>query len=163
MNVGASTPEEAGLYFSWGNTEGHEEGSGYDFSLATYEATAAAAIDSNLSLEQDMARANLGEPWRMPTHEEFQELYDNCTCEWTTLNGTNGMLFTSDINGKTVFFPAAGIFDETSLDDRGSGGYYWSSSYYSAIEAGGLDFNSSDADPELIGRRRCGFSVRAIQ
>lgn len=163
MNVGASAPEQAGLYFSWGNTDGHAEGSGYDFSQAVYDATAAAAIDSNLTIEEDMARANLGQPWRLPTKEEFQELYDNCTVEWTSLNGTYGMLFTSDINGNTVFFPAAGNFNGTSLNERGESGYYWSSTYFSAIEAYNLDFNSSDANPEVYSRRRFGFSVRAVQ
>ena len=162
-NIGAATPEGYGLYFSWGNAQGHEEGSGYDFSQTTYDATPAAAITANLSLSQDMARANLGQPWRLPTKTEFQELYDNCTCVWTTLNGVAGRLFTSNVNGNSIFFPAAGSYDGTSLGNRGSRGSYWSSSYYSATNACDLGFGSSSVNPQGNYGRRVGFSVRAVQ
>ena len=162
-NIGAATPEGFGLYFSWGNAQGHAEGSGYDFSQAVYDATAAAAITANLALSQDMARANLGQPWRLPTKTEFQELYDNCTCVWTTLNGVAGRLFTSNINGNSIFFPAAGYYSGTSLDSRGSYGFYWSSSYYSASNAYYLLFNSSNVNPQGSISRRNGVSVRAVQ
>ena len=162
-NIGANAPEGFGHYFSWGNTEGHAEGSGYDFSETVYNNTPAAAISANLSLSQDMARANLGAPWRLPTKEEFQELYDNCTCVWTTLNGVNGRLFTSNVNGRSVFFPAAGLYDGTSLSYRGSHGLYWSSSYRSATNAYLLYFYSSNVNPQNSNYRRFGFSVRAVQ
>lgn len=161
-NVGAEKVSDPGLYFSWGNTEGHAEGSGYNFSQDVYDATPAAAITANLSLSQDAARANLGAPWRMPTDAEFQELYDNCTCVWTTLNGVNGRLFTSNVNGNTLFFPAAGYYEGTSLGSRGSSGSYWSSSYFSATGARLLDFNSSNVNPQYNSSRRYGFSVRAV-
>ena len=162
-NIGANSPEGYGHYFSWGNTDAHAEGSGYDFSQAVYDTTPAAAITANLSLSQDAARANLGAPWRMPTSAEFQELYDNCTCVWTTLNGVNGRLFTSNVNGNTLFFPAAGLYNGTSLYFRGSNGFYWSSTYNSATSARLLDFNSSSVYPQYIDNRRYGFSVRAVQ
>lgn len=161
-NVGARTPEEAGLYFSWGNLFGHAEGSGYNFSQAVYNATPAAAITTSLSLSQDAARANLGAPYRMPTASEFQELYDNCTSVWTTINGVNGRLFTSNVNGNTLFFPAAGLYGGASLYDRGSYGYYWSSTYYSPAYARGLGSNSSGVNPQSNNERRYGFSVRAV-
>lgn len=161
-NLGANSPEEAGDYFSWGNTEGHAEGSGYDFSQAVYDTTPAAAITDNLSLSQDAARANLGAPWRMPTAAEFQELYDNCTCVWATLNGVVGRLFTSNVNGNTLFFPAAGRYLGTSLDSHGSRGSYWSSTHLSAASARDLLFSSSDVVPQDYSNRRNGFSVRAV-
>lgn len=161
-NVGAERPSDSGLYFSWGNTDGHEEGSGYNFSQAVYDTTPAAAITDNLSLSQDAARANLGAPWRMPTDVEFQELYDNCTYVWTTLNGVNGLLFTSNVNGNTLFFPAAGCYGGTSLVGRGSIGYYWSSTYYSAASARSLRFSGSNIYPQILDNRRGGFSVRAV-
>ena len=37
----------------------------------------------------DAARANWGGSWRMPTKEEFQELFDNCTWERTTKDVTS--------------------------------------------------------------------------
>lgn len=161
-NIGSAKPEGIGLYFSWGNTDGHAEGSGYDFSQAVYDTTPGKAITNNLSLSQDAARANLGAPWRMPTAAEFQELYDNCTYVWTTLNGVNGILFTSNVNGNTLFFPAAGFYNGTSLSNRGSRGGYWSSAYNSATSAHSLGFDSSSIDPQNDSGRRIGFSVRAV-
>lgn len=161
-NVGAARPSELGLFFSWGNTEGHMIDEGYDFSLDVYNSTPGANIDTDLSLEQDAARANLGEPWRMPTSNEYQELFDNCTHVWATLNGVDGLLFTSNVNGNTLFFPAAGLYDGTSLVGRGLYGYYWSSTYVSATNARILYFNSSSVTPQNQNVRRDGFSVRAV-
>lgn len=153
---------EYGCYFSWGNTEAHAEGSGYDFSQAVYDETPAAAITTDLSLSQDAARATLGTPWRMPTAAEFQALYDACTYEWTTLNGVDGILLTSKANGVTLFFPASGYYNGTSLSDRESRGHYWSSTYDSSTNARNLYFNSSNVNPQSNDDRRYGFSVRAV-
>lgn len=114
-------------------------------------------------MDQDAARANLGAPWRMPTSAEFIELVNNCTSVWTTLNGVYGRLFSSNVNGKTLFFPAAGDYNGTSLNNRGSVGYYTSSTYYSPSDARGLNFNSADVNPEFIAGRRFGFSIRAVK
>lgn len=162
-NLGATVPESPGVYFSWGNTDGHPAGAGYDFSQEVYDMTPGAAISEDLSLEHDAARYNLGTPWRMPSAAEFQELYDNCTSVWTTLNGVNGRLFTSNVNGKTLFIPAAGDCDGTILSNRGSVGLYWSTSYYSETQALVLFLNSSVVNPQYNNNRRYGFSVRAVR
>jgi len=49
-----------------------------------------------------------------------------------------------------LFFPAAGNSNGTDLGSAGSRGLYWSSTLYSGNtgHAYGLDFNSSDANPE---------------
>lgn len=161
-NIGAERPSDLGLYFSWGNIEGHRAGEGYDFSQTVYDSTPAAAIDTDLSLSQDAARINLGEPWRMPTAAEFQELFDNCTSVWTTMNGVNGRLFTSNVNANTLFFPAAGYYNGTSLTNRGTYGAYWSSKYFTATGARYLYFNSEDVSPQLSINRFYGISVRAV-
>lgn len=161
-NVGAKDQFDFGQYFSWGNTEGHNEGEDYDFTQEAYDSSPAADIATDLSLEQDAARANLGSPWRMPTSAEFQELVDNCTSVWTTLNGVAGRLFTSNVNGNTLFFPAAGYYSGTTLSSRGSVGYYWSSSYLSATDARRLSFSNSGVYPQGNNVRRYGFPVRAV-
>lgn len=156
-------PESAGLYFSWGNTDGHPAGAGYDFSQAAYATTPGAEITEDLTLDQDAARANIGVPWRMPTAEEFQELNDNCTSVWTTLNGVNGRLFTSNVNGNTLFIPAAGGYSGTSLNARGTYGFYWSSTYYSATRCRDFSFNNLSVTPQNNSDRQNGFSIRAVQ
>ena len=164
-NVGAATPYEHGLYFSWGNVIGHAEGSGYDFSDAVYAETPGAALTGNIPVNNtyDAARHNMGAPSRLPTIGEFQELYNNCDSEWTDENGVAGCRFTSRINGNSIFFPASGYYNGTSLHDRGSGGGYWSSSYSSATYAHYLGFNSSLVNPAGSSSRRYGFTARAVQ
>ena len=164
-NVGASRPEEVGLYFSWGNVEGHAEGSGYNFDQTTYDATDGAALTGDISVgdQNDMAHHNMGGQWRLPRRTEFQELYDNCDSEWIAQDGMNGRRFTSRANGNSIFFPAAGGYDGTTLYGRGSYGNHWSSSYYSAALACYLLFGSSEVIPQGSSNRRLGFPVRAVQ
>lgn len=162
-NLGANIPESYGIYFSWGNLDGHPAGSAYNFSQGTYNQTPAASISSDLSLSQDAARAILGAPWRMPTSAEFQELIDNCSSEWTTLKGINGRLFTSNVNGKTLFLPAAGLYIGASVNNRGSGGDYWASTLNSETTARRLGFTSTGVTNQGGNDRYFGFSIRAVQ
>lgn len=162
-NLGATVPWSYGLYFSWGNLDGHPAGGGYEFSQETYNETPAAAISADLSLSEDAARANLGTPWRMPTAVEFQELVENCTSVWTALNGVNGRLFTSNVNGNTLFLPAAGLYNGTSLINRGTGGDYWASTIASGATARRLGFTNTGVSLSGSNDRRYGFSIRAVQ
>ena len=167
-NVGASTPYEDGLYFSWGNITGHTGTDGYDFGTSNdgpYASTDGAALTGNIPTNgtYDAARHNMGAPCRMPTVGEFQELNNNCDSEWTDEDGVAGRRFTSRINGNSIFFPASGYRNGTSLHDRGTGGYYWSASLYSQTRGYYLDFNSSGVHPAYYNYRFLGFSVRAVQ
>ena len=84
-----------------------------------------------LDPEDDAAHVNLGGKWRMPTDAEWTELRENCTWEWTTLNGERGRKVTSNKSGYTdkwIFIPAAGYRYDAHFDDATSCGYYWSSS-----------------------------------
>jgi hypothetical protein len=164
-NVGASTPYEHGLYFSWGNVIGHAEGSGYDFSDAVYAETPGAALTGNIPVNgtYDLARHNMGAPCRLPTVGEFQELNSNCDSEWTDEDGVAGRRFTSRINGNSIFFPASGGYSGTTLNSRGSNGHYWSSSYISETNAYSLHVNSGGVSPAYSDYRRYGFTARAVQ
>ena len=161
-NVGASAPEDTGLYFSWGNTEGHEAGKDYDFE-EDYKNTPGYKLKDDIDIEHDAARANMGEPWKMPNKDQFQELVDNCKIETCTLNGYRGRRFTSKINGNSIFMPFAGYIYGTGLDNRGSSGYYWSASLYSSAYGYSLNFNSGGVNPAYGNDRFYGFSVRAVQ
>jgi hypothetical protein len=164
-NIGATTPYEHGLYFSWGNVEGHAEGSGYDFSDAVYAQTAGATLTGNIAVSNtyDMARHNMGAPCRLPTTGDFLELKSYCTSEWTDEDGVAGCRFTSNVNGNSIFFPASGYYNGTTLNSRGSNGSYWSSTWYSEAGARYMSFHSEGVNPQNNNSRRCGFSVRAVQ
>ena len=65
----------------------------------------------------------------MPTLAEQEELIYKCTWEWTTQNSVNGYKVTGP-NGKSIFLPAAGFYDGSSLGYDGGLGTYWSSTPY---------------------------------
>ena len=167
-NVGAASPYDDGLYFSWGNITGHTGDDGYDFGTANdgpYASTPGAALTGDIPAgnDYDAARHNMGTPWRMPTQPEFQELYDNCDSLWTDEDGVAGRRFTSRINGNSIFFPASGHRGGTGLNNRGSHGYYWSSSLNSQTRGYSLHFNASGVNPAYYYNRFYGFPVRAVQ
>ena len=112
-NVGASKPEEYGNYFAWGETTTK---STYEWGTYKYSS-------------DDAATANWGSGWQMPSLEQFFELYNSSytTTTWTTLNGVKGRKITSKSNRNSIFLPAAGYCNGTSLTNVGNG-YYWSRS-----------------------------------
>ena len=167
-NVGASTPYEDGLYFSWGNVTGHTGTDGYDFGTSNdgpYASTPGAALTGNIPTNgtYDAARHNMGAPCRMPTVGEFQELNAQCDSEWTDEDGVAGRRFTSRINGNSIFFPASGYRRGTGLGNRGAYGYYWSASLDSQTYGYSLNFDSGGVYPASKSNRFHGFSVRAVQ
>ena len=78
------------------------------------------------NVHYDAACANWGSSWRLPTDSECQELVDKCTWTWTTQGGHEGYKVTGR-NGNSIFLPAAGWRNGSSLDNAGEYGRYWSS------------------------------------
>ena len=163
-NVGATSPEQAGLYFAFGETTGFtaeqvEKGI-RKFDSANYTAS---KIFYELTLEDDAAHTYMGGKWRMPTERQFKELIDNCNVVWTANYGGTGVagsVFTSKVNGNSVFLPTAGYCYGSSVGDVGSRGSYWSATCLSSC-AWGLGFGSGD---QCLGRNSMyyGFSVRGV-
>ena len=182
-NVGASRPEDYGLYFWWGDTVGYRpSGTTFGFNFTgsncpNYNKN----IDTLLSEgwivnnngtyvlvpSHDAAHVHWGGAWRMPTYQELYDLcYNKCDWTWTTQNGVYGYV----VRGRgayasnSIFLPCAGYGYGPSLDFAGSYGYYWSSVPYSDSSYGawGLSFYSSD---HRTGRnlRYRGRSVRPVQ
>ena len=63
-----------------------------------------------------------------------------------------------------IFFPASGYASGTGVIDRGSYGYYWSSSLYTSYSDYGrhLYFNSGLIGPQNVYSRYYGFCVRSV-
>lgn len=97
-----------------------------------------------------------------PTLDQIVEMLDNCTSEWTTLNGVNGLKFTGH-NGRFVFLPAAGGYWDGKLLNAGSGGSYWSSTPYDEDNGYGLYFYSSSEYWYIVSNRHGGQSVRVVR
>lgn len=194
MNVGASKPEDYGLFFAWGETVGYssDTSDGRIFRWPYYKwmnegktswtevnkyqiedgsTTACWYSGGNfvgdnkvlLDPEDDSATASWGTKWRIPTYAEMEELVDFCTAEWVERNGVNGTLFTSKINGNSLFFPAAGYRVGDRLEYQGEGGNYWTSTVRSTstLYGGTLCIASVGAYMYYNGRLN-GRSVRAV-
>jgi hypothetical protein len=176
FNLGATAPEEYGVYFAWGETEPKSK---YDWSTykwcmgsektmtkycnkSSYGYNGFTDNKTVLEPEDDAAAVALGGSWRMATYAEWDELKTKCTWNWTTQNGVEGRLVTGP-NGNSIFLPAAGYRYDPYLSSAGWGGYYWSSSlntgvpYYAFIvtfSLGGVGRSNYD---------RCnGLSVRPV-
>ena len=144
MNVGANSPEEYGDYFAWGETTPKDvyNWSTYKWCMGSSKTLTKYCTKSDygyngfvdnkteLDPEDDAATANWGPEWCMPSVEQIQELVNNCTIQWTTMNGVNGRLFTSNINGASLFLPAAGYRYEGQLYNAGQYSSYWSRTLY---------------------------------
>ena len=105
-NVGANSPEELGARFAWGETAQKTYYTKDNYQLnGKYNSWGAR---KKLDAADDAAHVNWGGDWRMPTKEEYAELFKNCEWADTTINGVEGFLFTSKVPGYTsnsVFLP----------------------------------------------------------
>lgn len=105
-NVGADSPEGAGLYFQWGEKYGHEVDSGYYFGNATYEQQGLNLIQGTLPAENDGASCYFGSDYTMPTQEQIQELINNTTL----VIGEDFIELVSLFNGQSIKIPNSGQF-----------------------------------------------------
>lgn len=148
--------------------------------------------DTTLDAEHDAATTKWGHSWRTPTKADFEALAMACSgsssndqrpvdrskiteggiywlYSWQTdepaYTGVAGLLFVSKADiSKRVFFPAAGRVDETTLNNYGSHGSYWSSSFYESDThfAHYMSFHPSFVNPSRNELRCRGFTVRPV-
>lgn len=158
----------SGNGFTWATDKWNGGASSYD---ATYFASVSGDVCPNgvLAAQYDAAHMNMGGSCRMPTTDEFIELYLNTTNAWyasgnTEFNGVVGRKFTAS-NGNYIFIPTAGYGGESDVYGVGSYAYVWSSNLISSSprNAYHLYFYSSYVKPlqDNISRYQ-GFSVRAV-
>lgn len=163
MNVGASKPSDYGLYFQWGDTVGctaDNVGNGngkkkfvlddYKWYANNDEETFSqdTSPGKKLYLQDDAANTNMGGDWHIPSPKQIEELIVNTNSDWTSLNGVNGMKFTSKKDAsKSIFIPASGSAWEGSLVDIGDEGNVWSSTLDTDYAGGSqhLYFYANDA------------------
>ena len=165
-NVGATSPEEYGDYFAWGETSAKSSYDGDNsltYDKSNYALRLHGIIDPRgiISKRYDAANVNWGASWRMPTKDEIDELVNKCKWHRTTLGGKAGYRVTG-ANGNSIFLPAAGIRFGASLRSAGDYGGYWGSSVYdSTIYAYGLSTPGGYRHVER-GSRFYGLSVRPV-
>ena len=178
-NIGAHSPEEYGYYFAWGETTTKDEYNwhNYYFShdgsstlMTKYVSSATYGTIDNLTLLEradDAASVLWGASWQMPTADQWRELYDdeNTTYEWTSVNGCEGIMFTSIRNGESIFFPAAGYHQEEKAAGFGSSCHYWTRTLNKSNNSKATRFfMNSNVSPQMNSEygRNYGFPVRAV-
>ena len=185
-NVGADAPEEYGDYFAWGETEPKDvyNWNTYKWCKGSYNTLTKYCthpdgpyagnedcgyngfIDdkTELDVEDDAAYVNWGPSWRMPSTEQQNELCENCTSQWTRLNGVNGCLVIGP-NGNTIFLPATGYRMDGSLYYAGSDGYYWPRTLYCCWSpyARSFGIHSDQWSALYVNLRLRGYAVRAVR
>lgn len=138
-NVGANSPEEYGDEFAWGETEtkSHYDIDNYKYANGAYNKLTKYCRDkedgyngytdslTTLERSDDVAYQKWGSDWCMPTIEQMEELFDECTWTLTTRDGKKGYEVKGP-NDNSIFFPGG----ETDSSDDYYYGYYWSSSIF---------------------------------
>lgn len=147
-NIGADKPEDYGSYFAWGeimtkdtySVENYRwcNGSIFELTKYNYKSSYGNIVDwkTELDFEDDAANRIWGLQWRMPSTSDVNELKNNCTKEWTTLNGVSGCKLTGP-NGNTLFLPAGGFIEVTTCRYLGHIVACWTRTLY--------DFEPTDA------------------
>lgn len=162
-NVGAEKPEDYGDYFAWGEIETKSE-----YTESNSLTHGKQMDDISGDVQYDVAAANWGGSWRMPTKDEMIELVSNCEWEWILIekNDYDSVKCYKGIgpNGNSVIFPVAGCYNGPSLISVGTGGLCWTSTPYDvklnlAYE---FYFNDYNAEVSYIGNRFIGQSVRPV-
>ena len=187
-NLGASSPEESGDYYAWGEIEPYyssldplswKEGKTAGYAWSSYRwcngsgwAITKYNTDPNrgivdgktvLELADDAAHVKLGGNWRIPTLEEWDELLEQCTWEWTTHNGVSGQKATGP-NGNSIFLPPAGLWYGTRLLGAGNSYGHYCSSSLDETESDGVSYFYFGPDDihKTDYFRHCGYSVRPV-
>ncbi|MCQ2226136.1 MAG: hypothetical protein MJZ14_10505 [Paludibacteraceae bacterium] len=217
VNLGATELYDYGDYYAWGELSTKK-----NYTLSTYRFYHSGSSEgytkyspqrwakrygyqgfyddlSVLELSDDVAHAEMGGSWRLPTLCDYEELFEETRSEWCAFKDIDSVITGKkkkeekvDLNAMTeeeraaykrlqqllsregylfigkedkwIFLPGSGYYDERSLVQLGSHGYYWTSAGYArdpnfahnlAILKGGKKLNA-------LKFRELGFSIRAV-
>ena len=167
-NLGAEWPERPGSHYAWGEI--------YPINIKMKNRNSMELVHIYEGIAGDVrydaATVAWGSEWQMPTSEQFQELLDNCTWEWTRMCRSNGYKVTSKINGNWIFLPCGGTYSGTPYYEYEFAGNidrysaYWTSTPASkeyGNESYSLSFNYLDSGFYLgCGYRTRGYSIRPV-
>ena len=107
-NVGASSPEDFGGYYAWGETSEKSTYTWENYSHCGGSVMSVYNIGSDIKkTNYDVAYKKWGSSWRMPNEAEVGELIAKCSISSDRLNGVNGYTVTGP-NGNSIFIPTAG-------------------------------------------------------
>ncbi|MBO6190463.1 MAG: hypothetical protein J6N92_06625 [Alloprevotella sp.] len=164
-NVDVKSPLDGGThgYYAWGETSDGK--SAYDNRTYTYSGKDL-GDDISGNATYDAAAKKWGGKWAMPTVAQSKALVENCTYEWTTIDGLTGGLFTA-ANGNKIFLPAKGWFgyngQYNTVNLEQSAGVYWTASASKKNESYAFSFNDSSEPLYNVSRERfTGLAIRPV-
>lgn len=150
-NVGANNPQEIGALFAWGETTPLDStykwmSNGKYTKYCLLEELGLVDKKTELDAEDDAATVEWGNPWRMPSEKEFEELNQYCykrIMRNYKHSGVGGQLFISKKNKARLFFPSNNILT-----------YYWTATLDSSCIVA--------ATHSFYSKIKVGFSPRSI-
>lgn len=165
-NVGAERSWELGDYYAWGEKAEKQMYNWMTYQFWNGSQVIKYTVDDGLVVLEaadDAASYAWGNGWRMPTIADWEELMANCQCSFMTMNDVKGLVVTGQ-NGKSIFLPAAGYYNNNNTSDVGFFGRYWSSSLYQddTHNAWRVTFNSNGPSTST-GNRYMGQSIRPVR
>ena len=164
-NVGASKPSDYGNYYAWGEIEPKK-----NYTWSNYFDSEFKLYNVRDGLKQitstgghDVAYEKWGDPWRMPSQKEMEELISKCKWTLSKQNNVEGFKITGP-SGGSIFLPFAGWRKENIKEEIGTFGAYWTSSIskYFSESAGATYFYWRMKDTGSSGERYKGFPVRPV-
>lgn len=120
FNLGTTSESELGGLFAFADVTGVNNSTDVNDYPLSFDSKGN-AIDI-YKTEYDVANKALTKA-TLPTADEFQELFDKCTKEWTTQDGVSGYKFTGP-SGNSIFLPAAGSRKGNTISSEGEAGLY---------------------------------------
>ena len=127
-NVGAKSKYELGYFFAWGETTPRTNFNESNYKYYKNEKYADITNKGKMEIDimDDAARSNMKGNWRMPTMQEFEELFNKCAWKWKE-KIDNGILIKGfEVTGpsnNTIFIPKG----ERDINNNTYGDCYMSS------------------------------------
>lgn len=133
QNIGAKKSSEVGNYFAWGEIKTKDSFTEDNY-ISPYKGIGRGDSGfQTIDAENDAATQLWGDKWRMPTMDEIGALRSTCTVSSpVTRDGVVGFVFTSNINGAELFFPAGGSKVGTNATHNSADMCYWTSTVYTS-------------------------------
>ena len=179
-NVGANSPKESGAYYAWGdiddkNTytkESYFDTDRIEKDRVVFRDYKTGTKTSIIGTDRDVARVKWGNPWKMPSKAQIEELLSKCKKYFVKCKGdSKDYILFKGPNGKSILFPASGKKQDKYVMEEHYY-YYWSgeldstvafSQMASCLSGSGYTLDSSVSAKVYYDFRWYGMNVRAVK
>lgn len=159
-NVGAENETETGAMAAYGDATGLMTSTRLD----DYNVTSDIAATANDIVKHADIDGSSSIKSSMPTAAQIAELIKGTKQTWTTVDGVSGIRFTAN-NGNSIFLPAAGYRNGTTVEGANVKGLYWAGTVNTISSDYGktLSFDSDGSAVTGMSQRQLGLCVRSVR